>query len=185
MARHSFAEVGAGAAVLALAGGFLVFALGNTGKNSTPSYQLYARFTDVGGLATGADVRMAGVKIGHVSDVHLDPKTFQAVVGFTVERNVKLSTDASAMIASSSLLGGASLAIQEGGADDNLKNGDTVTVTQSAVNVEDLLGKFIFNVGSLATATQKQLKIEQDRDQPSGAPKDDGAPKDGVGKSPP
>ena len=163
MARHSFAEVGAGALVLALSAGFLVFALGSTGTKSTPSYQLYARFTDVGGLAPGADVRMAGVKIGRVNDVHLDPKTYQAVVGFTVERDVALSSDASAQISSSSLLGGSTLSIQEGGADDNLHNGQTVAVTQSAVSVEDLLGKFIFNVGSLASATQKQLDIEKKR----------------------
>jgi len=165
MARHSFAEVGAGAAVLALAAGFVIFALGNTGTKATPSYKLIARFDDVGGLAPGSDVRMAGVKIGRVDKVYLDPKTYQAVVTFSVDQDVKLSTDSSAEISTSSLLGGASLVIDEGGSDDNLQNGQTMTVTQSAVNIEDLLGKFIFNVGSLATASEQQLKADQARDQ--------------------
>ena len=163
MARHSFAEIGAGAAVLALAAGFLIFALGNTGTKATPSYKLYARFDNVGGLAPGSDVRMAGVKIGQVEKVYLDPKSYQAVVSFLVDKDVKLSSDASAQVSTSSLLGGAALTIQEGGADDNLQNGQTMTVTQSAVNIEDLLGKFIFNVGSLADASEKQLKADQDQ----------------------
>jgi len=175
MARHSFAEIGAGVAVLALAAGFVVFALGNTGTKATPSYKLYARFDDVGGLAAGSDVRMAGVKIGQVDKVYLDPKTYQAVVSFRVDKDVKLSTDSSAQIATSSLLGGASLAINEGGADDNLHDGQTMTVTQSAVNIEDLLGKFIFNVGSLATASQAQLKADQDRGK-AAAPSEPAAP---------
>ncbi len=165
MARHSLAEVATGAAVLLLAAGFLGYALTNTGHTKAPGYELYARFDDVGGLAAGADVRMAGVMIGRVTDVHLDPKSYQAVVGFSVDRDVKLSSDASAVISSSSLLGGSNLSIQQGGADDTLKDGQTMTVTQSAVNVEDLLGKFIFNVGALANATQKQLKVDQDRNQ--------------------
>ena len=173
MARHNFAEVGTGALVLVLAGSFLAFTLSSTNSEAKPSYHLWARFNDVGGLSPGADVRMAGVKIGRVDDVHLDPKSFQAVVGFTVNRDVKLATDSSAQISSSSLLGGTSLAIQEGGADDNLQNGQTMTVTQSAVNVEDLLGKFIFNVGSLADATQKQLKVEQARTPGAAPPKPD------------
>jgi len=164
MARHSFAEVGAGAAVLALAAGFVIFALGNTGTKATPSYKLFARFDDVGGLAPGSDVRMAGVKIGQVDKVYLDPKSYQAVVSFSVNDDVKLATDSSAEIATSSLLGGASLVIEEGGAADNLQNGQTMTVTQSAVNIEDLLGKFIFNVGSLATASEQQMKADQARD---------------------
>ena len=169
MARHSFAEVGAGAAVLALAAGFVIFALGNTGTKATPSYKLFARFDDVGGLAPGSDVRMAGVKIGQVDKVYLDPKSYQAVVSFSVNDDVKLATDSSAEIATSSLLGGASLVIEEGGAADNLQNGQTMTVTQSALNIEDLLGKFIFNVGSLATASEQQLKADQARDKGAAA----------------
>ena len=174
MARHSVAEIGAGAAVLVLAGGFLVYALGSTGTHSTPHYQLFARFNDVGGLAPGADVRMAGVKIGAVNDVHFDPKTYQAVVGFTVDRDVKLASDSSSQISTASLLGGVSLAVQEGGADDDLQDGQTMTITQSAANVEDLLSKFIYNVGDLASATQKQLKADQGHDQ--GAAKTGAAP---------
>ena len=165
MARHSFAEVGTGAAVIVLAAGFLLYALGDTGTKATPSYQLYAHFSDVGGLSSGADVRMAGVKIGRVTDVRFDPKSYQAVVAFTVDKDIQLSSDSSAQIATSSLLGGASLSIQEGGASDNLKDGETMTITQSAAYIEDLLGKFIYNVGDLATATQKQLKADQGRDQ--------------------
>ena len=71
--------------------------------------------------------------------------------------DLKIPSDSSAVISSGGLLGGAFLTISPGGSETNLNDGGVITVTQSAVNLEDLLGKFIFNVGSLADATQKSL----------------------------
>ena len=156
--RRGAAELLAGGAVILVALGFLAYALINSGRTSVGGTTLTADFDNIGGLAPGADVRIAGVKVGSVTDAGIDPKTYQAKLTFTVASNVALPNDSSAVISSGGLLGGGFLSLSPGGSDKMLKNGDAVTITQSAVNLEDLLGKFIFNVGSLADATQKMLK---------------------------
>ena len=100
---------------------------------------------------------MAGVKVGSVVSTTIDPKSYQAVVSFTVQPDIKISDDSSAAISTGGLLGGAFMSLSPGGSDKMLGDGGVVTITQSATNLEDLLGKFIFNVGSLADATQKSL----------------------------
>ena len=111
----------------------------------------------MGGIASGADVRIAGLKVGSVTGLAIDPKSYQAVATFTVQPDIKLSADSSATIATGGLLGGNFISLATGGDDKMLADGGTITVTQSAVNLEDLLGKFIFNVGNLAEASQKQM----------------------------
>jgi len=155
MARHSLLEVATGAAVLLVAGGFLVFAVANTGqKFGGDSYRLNAAFDHVDGLSTGADVRIAGVKIGSVQSIRLDPKTYQADVAFTVQGDVSLTDDSSATISTDGLLGGKYLALATGGDDKTLKPGATITITQGSVNLEALIGKYIFgSTGSKPAAT--------------------------------
>ena len=87
----------------------------------------------------------------------IDPQSFQALVRFSVQSDIKLPDDSNAVISTSGLLGGAYLSLTPGGSDKTLADGGMITITQSASNFEDLLGKFIFNVGSLADATQKSL----------------------------
>jgi phospholipid/cholesterol/gamma-HCH transport system substrate-binding protein len=161
MAQRRFAEVAAGAAVLIVAAGFLGFAVTNTGRTRVGGYTLRASFSDIGGITTGSDVRIAGLKVGSVTGLSIDPKTYQATATFTVQGDIKLSDDSSAEIATGGLLGGNFLALAPGGSDKTLGDGGVITVTQSAVNLEDLLGKFIFNVGNLADASQKQLERDQ------------------------
>jgi phospholipid/cholesterol/gamma-HCH transport system substrate-binding protein len=165
MAQRRLAEVAAGAVVLVVAAGFLGFAVTNTGRTQIGGYRLRASFNDIGGITTGSDVRIAGLKVGSVTGLSIDPKTYQATVAFTVQDDIKLSDDSSAEIATGGLLGGNFLALAPGGDDKVLTDGGTITVTQSAVNLEDLLGKFIFNVGNLADASQKQLERDQKRTQ--------------------
>ncbi len=161
MAQRRLAEVVAGAAVLVVAAGFLGFAVTNTGRARLGGYTLHASFSDIGGISSGSDVRIAGLKVGSVTGLAIDPKSFQATVTFTVQGDIKLSDDSSAVIATGGLLGGNFIALSPGGSDKTLADGGVITVTQSAVNLEDLLGKFIFNVGNLADASQKQLEREQ------------------------
>lgn len=153
--RRNAAELLAGGVVILVALGFLVYAVANTGQVTMGGMELKAAFDNVGGLAPGADVRMAGVKVGSVTAMRIDPKTYQAVLTFTVDPSIKLPKDSSATIASGGLLGGGFVSLSPGGSATDLSNGQTITITQSAVNLEDLLGKFIFNVGSLSDATQK------------------------------
>jgi len=145
MARHSPIEIATGAAVLLVAGGFLVFAMANTGQRfGVEGYRLNATFDHVDGLSVGADVRIAGVKIGSIQSIRLNPKTYQADVSFTVQDNVQLTDDSSASVSTDGLLGGKYLALATGGDDKILKPGATITITQGSVNLEALIGKYIF-----------------------------------------
>jgi phospholipid/cholesterol/gamma-HCH transport system substrate-binding protein len=158
MAQRNLAELLTGAVVLLVAAGFLGYAVANTGRASVAGTTLHAKFDRIDGLAIGSDVRMAGVKIGSVHGAAIDPTTFRAVVTFTVLPTLRLPRDSSAEITSDGLLGGKFLAIVPGGDEKVLADGGEVTITQSAVSFEQLLGKFIFNVGDLAGAVQKQLQ---------------------------
>jgi phospholipid/cholesterol/gamma-HCH transport system substrate-binding protein len=151
MPRRNFAEVLIGAVVLLVAAGFLAYAIAHSGRTTASGYLLYARFDHIDGLSVGSDVRIAGVKVGSVASTSLDPKTYQAVVGLSVADDVKLPKDSSAVITSESLLGGKYLALSPGGDDAMLQAGQTITITQGSINIEELLGKFIFSASNLAS----------------------------------
>ena len=134
-----------GAIVLVVAIGFLTFAYRSSQISAPDGYELTARFARVDGLDRGADVRISGIKVGTVVAQSLNPETFQAEVRFSLPDNIHLPVDSSAAIVSNGLLGSKYLALVPGGDVDMLKPGDEVTLTQSSVNVEDLIGHFIFN----------------------------------------
>ena len=145
MARHNPAELITGALVLAAAGLFAAFALANTGKSfSGSAYDLHAKFDHVDGLAVGTDVRIAGVKVGSIQAISLDPKTYLAEVTFSVQKDLQLSTDTSATVSTDGLLGGKYLALAVGGEEKMLQPGGTVTITEGSINLESLIGKYIF-----------------------------------------
>lgn len=150
MAQRGIAEILTGAAVLAVAAGFLAFAVVHSGRATTSGgYALIARFDHIDGLNSGADVRIAGVKVGAVLGTRIDPKSFLAEVTLSVRDDVRLPKDSSAEVASESLLGGKYLSLTPGGDPATLPPGGTVTITQSSVSLEQLLGKFIFSATSL------------------------------------
>jgi phospholipid/cholesterol/gamma-HCH transport system substrate-binding protein len=145
MARHNPAELVTGAIVLAVAGTFMVFAVASTGKSfGGGGYDLHAVFDHVDGLSLGADVRIAGVKVGSVTTIALDPKTYLADVHFSVQNDIQLTDDSSATVASDGLLGGKYLALATGGDEKTLKPGGEITITQGSINLESLIGKYIF-----------------------------------------
>ena len=158
MAKRNLSELAAGAVVLLVAAGFLAYAVANTGHAQSGGNTLHATFESIDGLSVGSDVRVAGVKVGAVNATGIDAKTFQAQVAFSVPASLRLPTDSSAQITSDGLLGGKYLALSPGGASDDIPNGGNVTITQSAVSLEQLLGKFIFSVTDLSSNVQKQLK---------------------------
>ena len=155
MAQRNAAEVLAGLLVLLVAAGFLAYALATSGAAGVPGYRLSAEFDRIDGLTVGSDVRMAGVKVGAVTTTSIDPKTYLADVGFTVQKDIQLPTDSSAAIASQSLLGGKYLSLVPGGSEQIIPPGGHVTITQGSVSLEDLLGKFIFSVTDLVSSLQK------------------------------
>ncbi|SLN48829.1 outer membrane lipid asymmetry maintenance protein MlaD [Oceanibacterium hippocampi] len=134
-----------GAIVLAVAAVFMVFAyrtadLGGPGN----AIHLTAKFDRVDGLSVGSDVRVSGIKVGTIVGQDLDPKSYLAVVRMNVDADVGLPEDTAAKIASESLLGGAYLALEPGGAEDMLKDGDEIQFTQGSVSIMDLIGQAIF-----------------------------------------
>ena len=141
---ETWAETGVGALVLAAAAGFLIYALGNTNKGAdSGGYELIGKFGDVGALATGADVRVAGVKVGAVSKIELDSKAYLAKVHVVINKDVKLPADSTAKITSSGLLGGQLVSIAPGGSLDDLKPGAEFQNTQGAVDLFGLIGQFV------------------------------------------
>jgi phospholipid/cholesterol/gamma-HCH transport system substrate-binding protein len=143
MAREQWAETGVGAVVLVAAAGFLIYSLNTVGAGRGHGYEVTARFGQAGGLAPGAAVSVAGVKVGTVSNIALDPKTFVAVVRLDLDPQVKLPSDSTAKITSDSLLGAAHVAIEPGGAVDDLKPGAEFENTQGAVDLFGLLGQML------------------------------------------
>ncbi|CAN5388028.1 outer membrane lipid asymmetry maintenance protein MlaD [soil metagenome] len=141
---QQWAETGVGAIVLAAAGAFLVYALSHADLGGVGAgYELTARFGQVGGLAPGADVRVAGVKVGSVSRIDLDPKTYLAKASFAIDSKVHLPADSTVKITSDSLLGGQHISIEPGGSAADLKPGAEFENVQGAVDLFGLIGQVI------------------------------------------
>jgi phospholipid/cholesterol/gamma-HCH transport system substrate-binding protein len=172
MARRNAVEVLTGAVVLLVAAGFLGYAVAHSGRGSVSGYALTAKFDNIAGLPVGADVRMAGVKVGSVLAERIDPKTYLAVVTLSVQDGLELPKDSSAEITSDGLLGGKYLALSGGGDAVMLQPGQAITITQSSVSLEQLLGKFIFSVTDLVSA----MKPAPGSGQPKGAAPQGAAP---------
>jgi phospholipid/cholesterol/gamma-HCH transport system substrate-binding protein len=139
--HEQWAETLMGFLVLVLAVGVLVYSLtvgGVGGKRG--GYEVTVKFGQVGSLAPGAAVTVAGVEVGAVSEVRLDPKTYLAVTTLNLDPDVKLPSDSTAKISSDSLLGGVHVAITPGGATDDIKPGGEIENTQGAVNMFGLIG---------------------------------------------
>lgn len=143
-----------GAVVLGVAGLFLAFAYTTADLGRTGGYEVEADFTTVGGLKVGNDVRMAGIKIGSVVRQELNPQTYLARVTLSVDPSIELPVDTSATIASEGLLGGNYVDLAPGGDTTMLKPGGKIQYTQDAVDMVQLLGKFIFSAGSGGTASK-------------------------------
>jgi phospholipid/cholesterol/gamma-HCH transport system substrate-binding protein len=136
-------EVVAGAAVLALGIGFLVYAGQTTGlSGDTGRYELRASFRSVEGVTVGTDVRLAGVKIGSVTTLSLNPQTFFADATLSVQDGILLPDDSAALVSSEGLLGGTFVELVPGGSLENYAAGSEIEDTQGAVSVISLMRKF-------------------------------------------
>ncbi|MEL6766630.1 MAG: outer membrane lipid asymmetry maintenance protein MlaD [Pseudomonadota bacterium] len=139
------AESIVGAIVLAVAGGFVVYAsnTADLGFGRAGGTTYVAEFRKADGLAPGGDVRIAGVKVGSISGMQLDPRTFRAKLQLNIDASVELPDDSAARITSASLLGDSYIAISPGASEFMLEEGDEITFTQDAVNLLDMVGSFI------------------------------------------
>ncbi|HEX7273326.1 MAG TPA: outer membrane lipid asymmetry maintenance protein MlaD [Casimicrobiaceae bacterium] len=125
---------------------FLALKVGNLlTLNTTPGYVLEARFDNIGGLKLRAPVKAAGVVVGRVESVRLDPKTYEAVATLRIDRMYEFTRDTIASINTSGVLGEVYVGLDAGGDPVMLKNGDRIVKTQSAVVLEKLIGQFLFD----------------------------------------
>ena len=131
-----------GAAVIAIAVIFVVFAYRSTGTANVGGYELQAHMTRVDGVAVGTDVRLAGVKVGSVRALTLEPN-YLVDVHMDIQRDVKVPDDSSLLVTSSSLLGSSYLSISPGGSDRMLGPGGTIRNTQGALDTMGLINKFV------------------------------------------
>ena len=138
-------EVLVGGAVLAAAIAFVVYAAQGAGVVATASdsYALRASFRSVEGVRVGTDVRLAGVKVGSVTSLALNPKTFFADATISMQSDVVLPDDSSILVSSEGLLGGNFVEVQPGGSTGNLAPGGEILDTQGAVSLVNLLMKFV------------------------------------------
>ncbi|NVK15512.1 MAG: outer membrane lipid asymmetry maintenance protein MlaD [Rhodobacteraceae bacterium] len=145
---HNPTEVVAGGIVLAAAIGFAVYAGQAAGLSSSGStYDLTASFRSLEGVSVGTDVRLAGVKIGTVIGVDLNPETFRADTVFSVKEGIEVPDDSAVVISSEGLLGGNFVEIMPGGSPFAFEAGDEIEDTQGAVSLISLLVKFVAGGG--------------------------------------
>ncbi len=141
---HNQTEVFVGGAVLAVAIAFAVYAGQATGlSRGGASYLLTANFRSLEGVSVGTDVRLAGVKIGAVTKMALNPESYRADAVFSVAKNIEIPDDSAVVVSSEGLLGGNFVEIMPGGSLSYFKAGDEIDDTQGAVSLVSLMLKFV------------------------------------------
>jgi phospholipid/cholesterol/gamma-HCH transport system substrate-binding protein len=135
---------------------FLALKVGNL-VNFTMSegYRLETRFDNIGGLKVRAPVKSAGVVVGRIEAIQLDPETYEAVIDLRIAPEYRFTKDTIASILTSGLLGEQYISLESGGEAEYLKNGERVMKTQSAMILEKLIGQFLFNKAAEGTSTVK------------------------------
>lgn len=125
--------------------------IGGDNFSATETFEVEARFENVGSLKSRAPVSMSGVTIGRIKDVRFDAETLEAVVVFVIDSQYEqIPDDSDASILTAGLLGSQYIALQAGGSDTYLENGSEIMFTQSAIVLENLIGKYLFNSSSAA-----------------------------------
>jgi phospholipid/cholesterol/gamma-HCH transport system substrate-binding protein len=142
--QRNIIETLVGALVLAIAIGFAWFGFRLTGGSTGGGYEIGAQFERIDGISVGSDVRMSGIKVGTVTLAALDPKTYFADLRMRIDSQVQVPADSVAEITSDGLLGARYLNLVPGNADDVVKPGGKLRLTQAPVDLMALLGKYIF-----------------------------------------
>lgn len=145
-------EIGTGFFVLLGMGALFFLTTQTTGGDdftAEETFTVEARFENIGSLRNRAPVAMSGVTIGRVTNVRFDPETLEAVVSFVIDSQFdQIPDDSDASILTSGILGSQYIGLQAGGSDTYLQDGSEVLFTQSAIVLENLIGKFLVNAGS-------------------------------------
>ena len=124
--------------------GYLAIKMGKMEVLGNIGYTVYARFTSIAGLRAGADIEIAGVRVGRVASISLDQSREMALVALRINEGVELYDDSLASVRTSGLIGDKYILISAGGSGDPLKDGDEISDTEAALDLESMIGKFIF-----------------------------------------
>jgi phospholipid/cholesterol/gamma-HCH transport system substrate-binding protein len=147
--KQGIIETLVGLFVLIVAFSFLGFAYNISDFSKTNNgYTVTANFQNIDGIAKGADVKLAGIKIGSVDSLSLEDNTYYAILSLSINEGVNIPKDSSAIVSTSGLLGGKYIRINPGASDDNLADGGKIKFTQSSLNIEDLIGKLMYSITS-------------------------------------
>ena len=160
--NHNAIETVLGAVVLAVAGFFLAFALNAADTGKVSGYEITANFSKADGINSGLDVRISGVKVGSVTKTELDPKTYLAKVTMSIAPNIELPVDTVAKVAYESLLGGKYMALEPGAEDEMIQPEGQIQYTQASLNLEEMIGKFIFSAAGDGKGEKKEGSAESD-----------------------
>ena len=136
---------------------FLALKVGNASEtyNVSQTYLLVANFDNIGGLKRRAPVKSAGVVVGRVADIQFDNDKFMARITMTVDQRYKFPKDTTASILTAGLLGEQYIGLRGGGDEKTLQNGEAFKLTQSAVVLEELIGKFLYDKAADGGAAAK------------------------------
>jgi len=166
MPRPNYAETLIGAAVVAVALVFAALAYYRTGAGGASGYEVNARLSKVDGLAVGTDVRLAGIKVGSVSSLTLDPATYLVTVHMDIRNDIKLPADSSILVTQAGFLGGQYLSITPGGDEQMMAAGAFFESAQGSIDIMNLVGRF---------ATGASTSNQPPPQKPSGPAPDPGA----------
>jgi len=144
--KKSSVEISVGIFVLIgiICVGYLTVRLGKMELIGDNYYTLFARFRSVSGLKTGTEVEIAGVQIGLVDSITLDREKRMAMVKLKIRKDIVLTDDVIASVKTAGLIGDKYIKLSPGGSDRVLKPGDLITETESAVDLEELISKYVF-----------------------------------------
>ena len=142
MQQNNIAETLIGAGVVAIALVFAALVYYRTGSGTVSGYEINAKLSKADGLAVGTEVRLAGIKVGTVSDLTLDPKTYLVTVHMNIQHDIKLPVDSSILVTQAGFLGGQYLSITPGGDDQMMTAGTYFENAQGSIDVMGLVGRF-------------------------------------------
>jgi phospholipid/cholesterol/gamma-HCH transport system substrate-binding protein len=151
--RNDTVETLIGAIVILVAIVFVVFTYRTTGAANVGGYELTAKMPRVDGIAVGTDVKLAGVKIGSVQALTLDPKDYRVSLHMSLQPDVKIPDDSSVMVTSAGLLGSSYVSIQPGGSDAMLPAGGEIKNAQGSIDMMGLLNKFVNSSSNSGSST--------------------------------
>lgn len=124
---------------------FHILELSKTQNIESSSTKIYAKFMNIDGIKSGTDVKIGGLKVGYVKNLEIKKENFQILVSVIIRDDIKIPVDSVLAVASSGIFGSKYLAIRPGFEETYIKNGEFFENTQSSMNLEDLISKFVSN----------------------------------------